>query len=119
MRLGTLFTNAGFGLTTTFGIINSPFSSIKSQKRFAIYGFAQSMVNVIGYDATLQGGIFNKKSPYTILNNEMERVTAQTNFGMIIQTRTLYFEYSRALISREFEAGRSSKWGGIKVGFRF
>ena len=119
LRLGTLFTNAGFGLTTTFGIINSPFSSVKSKKRFMMYGFAQSMVNVIGYDATFQGGMFNKKSPYTISNSEIERLTAQVNFGMIIQTRTLYFEYSRALITREFEVGKSSKWGGIKVGFRF
>jgi hypothetical protein len=118
-RLGTLFTNAGFGLTTTFGIINSPFSTSKTKKRFAIYGFAQSMVNVIGYDATLQGGMFNTKSPYTISNSEIERFTAQVNFGMILQTRTLYFEYSRALITREYEAGKSSKWGGIKIGFRF
>mgnify|MGYP003600153507 FL=1 len=119
LRLGTLFTNAGLGLTTTFGIINAPFSSLKTKKRFSLYGFAQSMVNVIGYDATLQGGMFNKKSPYTISNSEMERLTAQANFGIILQTRTLYFEYSRALITREFEAGKSSKWGGIKLGFRF
>lgn len=119
LRLGTLFTNAGFGLTTTFGIINSPFSSIKIKNRFAMYGFAQSIVNIIGYDATFQGGMFNKKSPYTISNNEIERLTAQANFGIILQTRTMYFEYSRSLITREFEVGKSSKWGGIKVGFRF
>lgn len=119
LRLGTLFTNAGFGLTTTFGIVNSPFSSSKNKRKFAIYGYAQSMVNIIGYDATLQGGIFNNKSPYTISNNEIERFTAQADFGLIMQTRTLYFEYARALITREFEVGKSSKWGGIKVGFRF
>jgi lipid A 3-O-deacylase len=119
LRLGTLFTNAGIGLTTTFGLINSPFSSLKTKKRLAMYGFAQSLVNVIGYDATLQGGIFNKKSPYTISNNEIERFTAQANYGVIIQTKTLYFEYTRTLISREFKPSFSSKWGGIKIGFRF
>lgn len=119
LRLGTLFTNAGFGFTSTFGIMNSPFSSSKTNKKFTIYGYAQSMVNVIGYDATLQGGMFNKKSPYIISNNEIERLTAQANYGIIMQTRTMYFEYSRFLITREFEIGKSSKWGGIKVGFRF
>lgn len=119
LRLGTLFTNVGAGLTTTFGIVNGPFSSIKTKKRFSMYGFAQSMVHIIGYDATLQGGIFNKKSPYTISNSDIERVTAQANYGVIIQTRTLYFEYSRMLITREFETSKSSKWGGIKIGFRF
>ena len=119
LRVGTLFTNAGVGLTTTFGIVNSPFSSSKAKKKFSFYGYAQSLVNVIGYDATLQGGMFNKKSPYTISNNELERLTAQVNFGIIMQTRTMHFEYSRSLITREFEVGKSSKWGGIKVGFRF
>ena len=118
-RLGTLFSNVGLGLTSTFGIINKPFSSSKTKKRFNIYGFAESMVNIIGYDATLQGGMFNKKSPYTIANQDIERFTAQANFGMIMQTRTMYFEYSRALITREFASGTSSKWGGIKVGFTF
>jgi len=115
----TLFTNAGIGLTTTFGLINSPFSTQKAKKRVALYGFAQSLVNVIGYDATLQGGIFNKKSPYTIKNCDIERLTAQANYGLIIQTRTLYFEYTRTLITREFKPSYSSKWGGIKIGFRF
>lgn len=117
VRLGTLFTNAGLGITSTFGIVNTPFLSTKIKRKFSLYGFAQAMVNVIGYDATLQGGIFNKKSPYTISNSDIERFTAQTNFGIILQTKTLYFEYSRALITREFKPSYSSKWGGIKIGF--
>jgi len=119
LRLGTLFTNVGFGLTTTLGIVNSPFSSSKIKKKFSIYGYVQSMANIIGYDATLQGGLFNKKSSYTISNSEIERLSAQANFGIIMQTHTMFFEYSRSLITREFEVGKGSKWGGIKVGFRF
>lgn len=117
-RVGTLFTTAGIGLTSTLGIINSPFSTNQPKKRFAFYGFAQSIVTIVGYDATLQGGLLNKKSPYTIENKEIERVVAQINFGLIVQTRAMYFEYSRALSTREFETGTSSKWGGIKIGFR-
>ncbi|UPT70143.1 MAG: lipid A deacylase LpxR family protein [Flavobacterium sp. JAD_PAG50586_2] len=33
-RLGTLFTNASFGLNATLGIINSPFTSVKNKNRF-------------------------------------------------------------------------------------
>jgi hypothetical protein len=116
-RLGTLFTNAGLGVTTTFGLINTPFNSSKTKRKFSVYGFAQGMVNVIGYDATLQGGLFQIKSPYTISNRDIERFTAQSNYGVILQTKTLYFEYTRALITREFIPNNSSKWGGIKVGF--
>ena len=119
VRLGTLFTNAALGLNSTFGIINTPFVSVKTKKRFALYGYAQPMLNIIGYDATLQGGLFNRTSPYTINNHQIERLTGQINYGMVLQTRTLFLEYSRVLITREFESGTSSKWGGIKVGFRF
>jgi hypothetical protein len=77
------------------------------------------MVSVIGYDATLQGGLFNDKSPYTIATRDIERFVGQHNYGIILQTRTLYFEYSRTMITREFNSQTSSKWGGIRIGFTF
>lgn len=119
LRLGTLFTNASIGFNTTFGIINQPFASLKTKKKFALYGYAQPLLHVIGYDATLQGGLINTKSPYTIPDSEIERLTGQLNYGIVMQTRTLFLEYSRVLITREFKSGSSSKWGGIKIGFRF
>ena len=119
LHIGTLFTNASVGVNATFGLINSPFKILKAKKRFAFYGYAQPLLNVIGYDATLQGGLFNHKSPYTIADSDVERFTAQVNYGLVLQTRTLYFEYSRVTITREFSTGANSKWGGIKMGFRF
>lgn len=119
LRIGTLFTNASVGFNATFGIINSPFTVLKAKKRFALYGYAQPLLYAVGYDATLQGGLFNHKSPYTIADSDVERFTAQVNYGLVLQTRTLYFEYSRVTIAREFATGTSSKWGGVKIGFRF
>jgi len=119
LRLGTLYTNASIGFNATLGMINQPFASLKTKKKFALYGYAQLLLNIIGYDATLQGGLFNTKSPYTIADSEIERLTGQVNYGVVLQTRTLFLEYSRVIITREFESGNSSKWGGIKVGFRF
>lgn len=119
LRLGTLYMNATVGFNSTFGIINSPFSQQKTKKNFALYAYAQPLLTLVGYDATLQGGLLNRKSPYTIANSSIERFTASANYGIIIQTHTMYFEYSQALSTREFKEGTSSKWGGIKVGFRF
>jgi len=119
LKVGTLFTNASLGLNATIGIINSPFTSKDDKKGFQLYFYTQPIVNVIGYDATLQGGLFNRKSPYTISNSSIERFTAQHNYGLVLKTRTLYFEYSRSAITREFDSGSSAKWGGIKIGFTF
>jgi hypothetical protein len=116
-KIGTLFTNATIGINSTFGIINSPFSSISERNGFKLYAFAQPMLSVIGYDATLQGGLVNKKSPYTIGSGDVERLTGQFNYGFIVKSKTLYFEFSRSVISKEFASGSAYSWGGIKIGF--
>ena len=116
-KVGTLFTNGSVGINSTFGIINAPFLSTNERNRFKLYAYAQPILSVVGYDATLQGGLFNKQSPYTISAGDVERFTGQFNYGIVLKTKTLYFEYSRSMITREFESGDSYKWGGIKIGF--
>ncbi|MGB6153476.1 MAG: lipid A deacylase LpxR family protein [Pricia sp.] len=117
VQLGTLFTNVSAGLNSTVGLIDSPFTTEKTG--FRIYLYAQPTFKLVGFDATLQGGLFNRDSPYTISAAAVERFTAQFDFGLIFKTRTLYFEYTRTLITREFETGRASAWGGVNIGFTF
>lgn len=119
INLGTLFTNASVGANATLGLINNGFSSVKKKRNFQLYIFAQPKLSLVGYDASLQGGLFNTKSVYIISSSELERFTRQFNFGLILQTKTLYFEYTRTSLSSEFDGGEAANWGGIKVGFRF
>ncbi len=116
---GTLFTNAAVGIHTTFGIINNPFSPMEDKKDLKLYVYAQPVLTAVGYDATLQGGVFNKNSPYTISSGAIERFTGQVTYGIVLQTTWLYLEYSQTAITREFETGRSARWGGVKVGVGF
>ncbi|MFT5859668.1 MAG: lipid A 3-O-deacylase [Flavobacteriaceae bacterium] len=116
-KLGTLFTNGSVGVNLTFGRINSPFSSILKRNGFKLYAYVQPLISVVGYDATLQGGVFNKMSAYTIPNREVERFTGQFNYGIVLKTKSLYFEFTRSVITREFETGTSASWGGLKIGF--
>lgn len=116
-QLGTLFTNTSFGASATLGKINSPFSM--NQQGFELYLYAHPLLRVVGYDATLQGGLLNATSPYTIRSSDVERFVGQFNYGLILKTRTLYFEYSRSRITREFKTGASASWGGLKIGFTF
>ena len=37
----------------------------------------------------------------------------------VIKTKTLYFEYTRSAITKEFKSGSAAKWGGIRIGFTF
>ena len=117
-NLGTLNTNASAGVMTMAGLFNNPFSN-SEKRRFQIYIYSKPQVNFIGYDATLQGGLLNRKSPHIISTSNVERVVGQHNFGMVIQTKTLYFEYTTTDITKEFSTGKSTSWGGIKIGFTF
>ena len=119
VAIGTLFTGAALGINISAGIVNSPFEIGKNIKGFKLYAYANPTVNLIGYNATLQGGLFNNTSPYTIAAKDIERVTGQINYGIVLQIKKIYLEYSRTAITREFTTGHSAKWGGFKVGFGF
>lgn len=118
-QVGTLFTNISAGVNVSLGLLKSSFSLKKNKRKFQLYLYSQPVVSLIGYDATLQGGFFKKDSPYTIEASKVERFTAEFNYGLILKTSILYFEYARTTITREFESGNSANWGGIKVGFTF
>jgi len=115
-HMGTFNTFASLGVNATFGLINTPFAPVNNTKKFAAYVFTQPHFKAIGYDASMQGGVFTR-SPYTIAANGIERFVFENNYGIIIQFRTLYFEYFRNDISEEFKSGASHKWGGFKIGF--
>ncbi|WP_179351839.1 lipid A deacylase LpxR family protein [Winogradskyella vidalii] len=119
LQLGTLFTNASVGFHSTVGILNSAFSTTLNTKGFQLYAYVHPMISVIGYDATLQGGLITTDSPYTIASSDVERFTAQFNYGLVLKTKSLYFEYTKSAITKEFETGSSTKWGGIRIGFTF
>jgi len=76
------------------------------------------LVNAIGYDATMQGGVFNRSSPYTIAAKDIKRVTLQQNFGVVLNFRKIYLEYFQSLLSPEFSGGKMHRWGGLKIGVK-
>lgn len=118
-QLGTLFTNAGVGFNMVLGLINEPFSAVADNKKLRLYVYIQPMAHIVGYDATLQGGMFNNDSVYTIASGDVERFTGQYVTGIVIQKYGFYAEFTRTSITREFANGRSSHWGGLRVGYYF
>lgn len=119
IRVGTFNDKIKSGFTFSFGKINSPFSKGNSAKEFHLYIYNQALASIIGYDATLQGGMFNKSSPYTLTNNEISRFTFQDNYGIVLTYRKIYLEYLQSFTTREFKAGNYHRYGGIKLGLSF
>ncbi|WP_373514417.1 lipid A deacylase LpxR family protein [Persicitalea sp.] len=121
IRLGTLSDKVQAGLMLSLGYFDSAFSSsLKPRKKnLQIYVYSQPLGSLVGYDATLQSGLFNRSSPYTIPASEINRFTFQHNYGVVLRVRKFYAEYYRTYLSREFKTGREHVWGGVKLGVAF
>lgn len=117
LRAGTLNDKLQLGFISTLGKHYSSFSTVNGRKNLQLYLYGQPLVNFIAYDATLQGGLFNKSSPYTIAPSEINRMTLQGNFGAVFTFRKIYLEYSQSILSKEFATGTMHRWGGIRIGF--
>lgn len=116
LQAGTIKTALSSGLSFTAGIVNSPFTSAKTNDPFRIYVYGDAVVSVVGYNAALQGGVFNRNHPFTIAANDISRLTLQQDLGLVLQWKSVYFEYFLSNLSKEFSDGRSHQWGGFRIG---
>jgi lipid A 3-O-deacylase len=118
LRLGTLNNKISGGINFMTGRFNNRFGNTEGKKRKAEYYFyGQSRVSFIGYDASMQGGVFNKKSPYTIAAGDVTRVTFQADAGIIVNVKKLFLSYTQSFLTKEFRTGKYHRWGGFSVGF--
>ena len=117
-RFGTLNNKLSGGLNFMAGRFNKRFLPPGNEKRKVEYYFySQGKVNFIGYDATMQGGLFTRKNPYTITGSDITRVTLQADAGIIVNFKKFYLSYTQSIITKEFRTGKYHRWGGISVGF--
>lgn len=126
LQVGTINSKLTTGATFIVGKINPRiFSSLQGgdqashKGKFSFYGYCQPLVNGVMYDGTLQGGLFNKTSPYTISADHMTRLTGQVNAGVVMQTGPMYLEYFFTFLTAEFNTGLTHTWGGVRVGVRW
>jgi hypothetical protein len=109
--LGTLYTNAAAGVVGRAGKI------AEGKRRF--YLFAGAEQKTVGYDATLQGGLLNRHSPYTLTSEQIERRVSIENVGFVLDCGGFALEVKRVYLSREFTTELSHEWVEISAIKRF
>jgi lipid A 3-O-deacylase len=119
LQLGTLSDKSSAGLIFSLGNFVSPFSSNMLKRPFQWYVYFHMVGNAVAYDATLQGGVFNHSSVYTIDGAELNRFTFQNKFGLVLIFKSLYLEYYRTGLTEEFKTGIYHRTGGLQIGFGF
>ena len=122
LKAGTLYTNLSTGLKLRWGkfqeYFGSPYNlSVKDKIQYYLDGGAG--IQLIAYNATLQGGVFSDKNQHVIATSDVERL-------VYFATARLNFSYKRMLInggvrftSKTYEFGESHRYGFIGLGYSF
>jgi hypothetical protein len=126
VRLGTLYTDVSVGLIGRMGFFSAYFNNlgmdkyaIERKSNFQFYGILKANVKVVAYNATLQGGMFNDQSVYTISDNRVTRVVFEGMAGFVLTYKRIGLEYSKFYLSKEFKEGLEQRWGRCAITYCF
>ncbi len=70
---------------------------------------------MVGYDATLQGGVFNRSSPYTLRAKAVARLVGEVQAGVEVKLGGFLIDFSHTYLTREFRPGRGHAWGTVRL----
>ncbi len=128
-NLGTTFSGAGAGVLLRTGSINQLFNSAytnavignktKTNKlvKTEVFFYAKPQLNLVFYDATVQGSLFNNNSPVTF--NTKPLVFVQ-QLGFNYSTPRFTLDYSILFKSKEIKSfARPHQYGTIAMFYRF
>jgi len=123
-RAGTLYDDVSMGGTLRMGWMHGYFDGLGlskdgSRNKFQCYIFLREKVKAVGYNATMQGGVFNKSSIYTLRVGEISRVVGTAYVGIVIAYKRVSIEYTKAYITQEFISGLSHGWGHCNISVCF
>jgi len=116
--VGTLYTGASGGLFMRAGKMNSYFQNLGITSRenrpglqkFQFYAKGGITGKLVGYNATLQGGLLNQHNPYTMPANLVSRTLLQKTAGLVGAYGGISFESSVVWLTPEFKEARPHQW---------
>ena len=128
-NLGTTFTGAGAGLLFRTGSLNQLFNSAytnavignnaktKALVKREFFFYAKPQLNLVGYDATIQGSLSNNDSPVTF--GQKPFVFAQ-QLGVDYSSQRFTFDFGVIFKTKEVKSvARAHQWGSISMFYRF
>ena len=122
-QAGSLYDNLVGGVFLQAGKTNGRYQSLflttpansLYKKRIRFYFNLDLENKMVLYDATLQGGMFNLNSVYTILDENMKRYVFTGRAGFGIGLGPLSVEAEQVFLTPEFDGGKHHFWFRIKI----
>jgi hypothetical protein len=123
LRAGTIYDDASLGLMFRTGFMASYFKQlgiIKNAKKnkLQLYLFAKGKTKFVGYNATMQGGLFSKDI-HTLPDASITRYVLQGTYGIVFAYKRFSMEYTKVYESPEFLNGRYHGYGHCNLTFCF
>jgi len=107
------------------GTINSPSSRMEmmlnqqKNKPWQFWLFGRAQGKSVLYDATLNGGLFNKTSPHWFTKEQMHKQVLQAELGFVIVYRQFGLQFGYTYLSPEFKGGIAHIWGGLQLIYNY
>lgn len=126
--LGTLYTYAGAGTQLRAGWLNLYFAGLEGlssrasragERRWQLYAQAGAEARAVGYDATLQGGIFTNDNPYELPARAVRRLVLRTSGSVVLAHNGLSLALRAVQVSPEFRAARTHRWNQLALAVAF
>ena len=121
-QVGTLYDKIGGGLGFRVGhfmqVYRGPLTAccVSAGKReWQYWFFMTGMTDFVAWDATMQGSFFDKKSPYTLDNDEINRAVVRAGAGVAVYYHRFGLELENFYLTPEFKGGRHFMYGRIKL----
>lgn len=116
-RIGTVYNKLTGGLSLRLGrFLPVLYNQVvgKSQK-FKFWLFTKANLNLVFYDATLQGGLFNNQNIYTINAAQINRLVLKVSVGMAFYYKRFGLEFENFYVSPEFKGAYDFRYGRINL----
>lgn len=122
-KIGTIYNNIGTGFKFRYGKFNrfddnATLLFEKDKKHELKYWmFTSVQANIIAYDATLQGGLFNSSNKYVIDDNLINTFVFIASAGIAVYYKSFGLELENFYLSPEFKGAYDFRYGRINLIF--
>lgn len=130
INAGNTFAGAGAGILFRTGSLNQFFNTVYNNSVVSnnastaplnsreVFFYLRPMIHYIAYDATIQGGLFNKDKGPTIFN--VKPVVFSQELGVMYAKKRITADFALIFKSKEVEStAKAHQYGSISLYYRF
>lgn len=123
LNIGTVENYIGFGALMRLGwfadYFSSPtFANFETAQR-QLFTILKPQIRFVGQNSLLQGGVFNRSSPYTLSAKSLNYIYFQFEIGYGLSIGRYHFSFTQIFRTPEFKGAFNMQWGNASLMMSF